>query len=691
MSDSAGAPSDLPPPSEESYFWTVRGIYNLEKIGDIKKAIEYFRKAISADSNNVAAKEYLFNALEKYGESSDDIKTDKGEYGASYQWYVNAEFLLEKDNLEEALLCLKQSLDLNPFNLQAARLFKEVRQKLKGGESVLDVSEDEPMIAVQAPTPDEIARNWYLSARYHQDKGNYQEAMSALEKALELVPDYQRAVDLLREIKGQEKVTITDQLETGESESGEGIEALSPDTVGTARHWFWLGRYYTEVKSDYRQALSCLEKAVILDPDDPQIKKALDETKLKVFFNRELTTALENESGADESGPVSVWDEPVEEEPMTEEAFPDDTFDLPPLEEEQGDMPVGEIPEEDPDRSIVFSPEELAAELEDIDISDIGENIRVIGDHAPKPIEELLEQVERSPEISFMHKKRELADITAFLFPGTEWRDRNPREEVREHPVLEYAGHLTRIMQSGRLLPKRRVIDENWTAERTLDVLGTSAKKKNEEQSGPTDLSFEMDREEIINGHPQEALALYKSHLFDILSRNPGNLRVLHRLYRVYSKEGHMEAAALVFYKTNQEIRRRVQKREPFDDEETKIKNTVDCLLSLFLVENAVSRYNSERDSWMSPVGFGKLDREKLVRAGYFPSDPNTMARLDLILGTREIVVSFPVGACACPENGTYQVNNEDEISCSVHGIFPRLPETMELPGAMEQEVMEVQ
>ena len=40
---------------------------------------------------------------------------DKGEYGASYQWYVNAEFLLERDDLDEALNCLQRSLDLNPF------------------------------------------------------------------------------------------------------------------------------------------------------------------------------------------------------------------------------------------------------------------------------------------------------------------------------------------------------------------------------------------------------------------------------------------------------------------------------------------------------------------------------------------------------------------------------------------------
>ena len=100
------------------------------------------------------------------------------------------------------------------------------------------------------------------------------------------------------------------------------------------------------------------------------------------------------------------------------------------------------------------------------------------------------------------------------------------------------------------------------------------------------------------------------------------------------------------------EIQRRFRERESFDDDEAGIRNAIQCLLNLFLVESAVTRYNAERASWQDPVGFGMISLERLKVGGYLPMDPDTMARLELLLGEQHISFSFSVGACNCPGGG---------------------------------------
>jgi len=674
-------PSELPEPSEDSYFWTVRGIHHLERLDEPREAIECFRRAISIDSNNVAAKEYLFKSLERYGETSSEIRTDRGERGASYQWLINAEFLLEKGEKEKAFSCLQRALDLNPFNVRAARLFKTLRMELRASALEEEEQDFEEEKAYPDPSVEEMARNWYLSARYHLDKGDYQQAKAALGKAIHDNPDYAKARELLEEIKDKEQTLIKQKVGEEDSNSSEGVEAVSDEKVGTARHWYWLGRYYGDVKQDFSQALACFKKAFILDPGDRQIEKALDEAKLKVFFDRDLTTGkpAEDEAPVETSGPVAVGGIRLPDIPLTEDSLSEESDE--PQEDEE-DLLEGEKIERMPGSEIiVFTPEELEGTAEDVDLPSFDKGITVIGDYEKKPLEDLMDRVEHSPKISFFQRKRELAELAVFLFPEELWEDTSGTGgKPSLHPVLKFTSVLSKIMQEGLDIKRVREIDENWGSSRIMELLGDGAASSDTDTARTADLSFEIDHTQLAEGRIKEAIALYKGHLFEILKRNPDNLRVLYRFYQLYVREEHMEAAALVFFKMNQAVRKLDRKREKLTKEEAGIRDFVNCLLRINLVTNAIINYNAEHDYRTELMTHGEPDVYRLKQEGYLPGNPGTLAQIELGFETRVITVRFAVGSCTCPATGHYHIDKNKTVMCTAHGTFPHLPEVIELP-----------
>lgn len=120
---------------------------------------------------------------------------------------------------------------------------------------------------------EEQARRWYENARYFfQVKKEYSKAYQCIEKSLELVPDNITARELREEIR---KHLPLGSLET----------SLADEEASLM--WTRQGRYFANVKKDYKRAIECFEKALLFNERNETAKELLSSARLKLNYSLE--------------------------------------------------------------------------------------------------------------------------------------------------------------------------------------------------------------------------------------------------------------------------------------------------------------------------------------------------------------------------------------------------------------------
>lgn len=212
--------------------------------------------------------EYLKKAIEHYRQA---LKLDPS---ATYLLEELTDLYVQSNNLRDAVTEAEDILKQDPNNLAARRMLGRIYTRLIGDTRQNAINEDmlrrsiEQYTAVVKGDPDDID-SWLTLGRLYRVSRNSVEARKAFEAALKLEPDNEDALTGLA-------MVYSDVGDTkGMVDALDQVAKKSP----SLRTLTQLASAYEQMR-DFKSAAEVLSKALKLNPDNDQVKRALAQSLL---------------------------------------------------------------------------------------------------------------------------------------------------------------------------------------------------------------------------------------------------------------------------------------------------------------------------------------------------------------------------------------------------------------------------
>jgi tetratricopeptide (TPR) repeat protein len=695
--------------------WFSMGKYYLNFKKDEKKALHAFEKALEADADNYHAAEMVTKLREKFTkEKSVPVKTI---HDKSKQWYHNALYVWNnKRDLDAAVICLKKALEINPYNADAAALMNRIKL-----ENNIDQPEDNrPKVRItdkkgiiKKKQKEEEAYKYVITATLNYKKAEYNKALGNVEKALKISPDLKQALEFRKKIEkalaDKEKMRIKHAVNRATGSSGRQEDFQS---VKRAEHWYWLGKYYFDVKKEYPKALECFERAKLLAPDNDLVNAMINRSKLKLYF-------------VSDSSAVKIVDtrKKTEKKKNRIQAEIKKIRDDSAASASDDDIKAANDPEKlknDPEYKKILKEEEVILVSDyDLEPDQVEKEVKqkAMADSAEKKDKQVL------PELSHYDKwKRRRLDfstLTATLFKDF-WKDsqvtdiidktqslKDPERRKRKKNLeSELEAIWSKINKKEEELKRKQSAEEkkrllaekikrqkaekarknsflmNSVSGLALDSLLTPEQiareqaLKEEKNKKEVKSSVDPDTVEEVKKALKEADNLLKKGKKDaalevcrqafnmVLQVDETNAEALFNLLLLYERTENYDFATLIFFK----LLTILDTIKPDTDLNRAIRSKVLCNVKSIIIQSSVAAFNNMEPDRANQMGPGILSLAGLRARGLLATGDKPY-ELKLKLFDKTVKVDISVQDFDCPEHGGYKINSRGIVTCSRHGI----------------------
>lgn len=701
---------------QSSNEWFSMGKYYLNFKKDETKALHAFEESLKADSNNYHAAEMVKTLRAKLTKQKSvpvEIINDK-----SKQWYHNALYVWKnKRDVQAAVLCLNKALEINPYNADAASLLNKIKienriDQPEDNRPRVNISDKKGIIKKQKKA--EVAYKYVITATLNFKKAEYNKALDNIDKALKISPNLKQALEFRKKIEKaistKEKLRIKDAMSraiTGTTGRKEDFQS-----VKRAEHWYWLGKYYFDVKKEFPRALECFERAKLLAPDNDLVNAMINRSKLKLYFVSD-SSAVKIIDTRKKSERKKNRIQAEIKQIRNKNAQADDNDDF-------NDVNDPTKMKKDAEYQKILKEEEVILVSDyDLEPDQVDKAIKKKAsiDNAEKQDKQVFP--ERSHYDKWKQRRLDFSTLTATLFKdfwqGSQVTDiidktqtlKNPENRRRKKNIeSELEAIWSKINKKDEELKRQNSADAqkrllaekikkqkaekarnnsflmNSVSGLALDSLLTpeqiakerALKEKNNKKIKQNTVDSETVEEVkkalkkadnlLKNNKKDAALEVCRQAFNMVLQVDETNAEALFNLLLLYERTGSYDFATLIFFK----LLTIVDTIKSDTDLNRAIRNKVLCNVKTIIIQSSVAAFNNLEKDRANQMGPGILSLDRLRSKGFLITGDKPY-ELKLKLFDKTVKVDISVQDFDCPEHGGFRINSKGIVTCSRHGI----------------------